>query len=131
MSKGKYLLPGLLWLSLAGCAPLIFFGVGTVAGVGGYKWSKGGLTVIFQAPYMEVWDATLNALRTMNIQIKNKKHDLTAGKIEANRADGKSVTVSLEYKSTKETEVTIRVGFLGDRSASEAIKEEIRKELFK
>ena len=131
MNKGRYLLPCLLWLFLMGCAPLLFFGAGTAAGIGGYKWYKGALTVIFQAPYMETWDASLNALKIMNFDIKSKKHDLTTGKIEALRADNKPVAVSLEYKSARETEVKIRVGFLGDLNASEAIKEEIRKELFK
>jgi len=80
---------------------------------------------------METWDATLRAATAMNLEIKSQKHDLTSGKIEAKRADKKVVIISLKYVSAKETEVAIRVGMFGDRGASEAIKEAIRKELFK
>lgn len=133
MMKGKYplVLAVLLCLCLTSCAPLVLFGVGTAAGISGHKYYKGALTVIYQAPYMETWDATLKALEGMNIRIQSKKHDLTAGKIKAKRADKKPVTVSMEYKSAQETEVVIRVGFLGDRNVSMAVKEQIRKELFK
>ena len=131
MIRCRYLLSVLLCLCLVSCAPILFFGAGTAMGIGGYKWYKGALTVVYQAPYMEAWDAALRAARTMNLEVTSQKHDLTAGKIEAKRADKKHVMISLKYVSAKETEVGIRVGMFGDRSASEAIKEEIRKELFK
>jgi hypothetical protein len=131
MMKGKYLLAVLWCFCLANCAPLVLFGAGTAFGVSGYKYYKGALTVIYQASYMETWDATLRALEGMNLQILSKEHDLTAGKIKAKRADKKPVNVSLEYKSAQKTEVVIRAGYLGDQDASMAIKEQIRKELFK
>ena len=79
---------------------------------------------------METWDAALRALDHMDIEVTNKKHDLTAGKISAMRSDEKEVKLSFKYRSTEETVVSVRVGILGDERASEAIKEEIRKELF-
>jgi len=108
----------------------VFFSAGTAAGVGGYKFYKGSLTVIYQAPYMDTWDATLRALDKMNLQIESKKHDLTKGKIKARTADNKQVHISLKYKSSEQTEVVIRVGIFGDKAASMVIKDEIRKELF-
>ena len=98
--------------------------------VAGYKFYEGSLEVVYQAPYMETWDAALRALDRMNIKVTQKEHDFTAGKIDAMRADEKEVRISVEYKSAKETEVSIRVGVFGDERASDAIKEEIRKELF-
>ena len=131
MISRLYLLSVLMCFSLIGCAPLIFFGSGAAAGVGGYKYYKGSLTVVFQAPYMETWDAALKAMEAMNLEILSREHDLTAGKIKGKRADQKPVKVSLEYKSSQETEVVIRVGHFGDKEASMAIKEEITRKLFK
>ncbi|MBN2126449.1 MAG: DUF3568 family protein [Deltaproteobacteria bacterium] len=131
MMKGKCLVPLVLCFFLLGCAPLIFFGVGTAAGVAGYKYYQGTLTVVYQAPYMKTWDATGTALEGMNFKIESKLHDRTAGRVDAKRADGKHVRVSLKYLSAEETEAVIRVGILGDREASMLIKEEIRKVLFK
>jgi hypothetical protein len=129
MMKGRFLLPVLCCFCLASCAPLFFFGAGTVAGVVTYKYYKGTLTVIYQAPIMKTWDATLKVLEEMKLKIDTKDHDRTSGKIVAVRADGKPVIISLAYISSRETEVVIRVGFFGDKNISMIIKEEIRKGL--
>ncbi|MFH1491543.1 MAG: DUF3568 family protein [Pseudomonadota bacterium] len=130
MMKGKILLL-LIGLCVAGCAPLVFFGAGTAVGLGGYKFYQGKMTVTYEAPLMKTWDATLKALENLNLEITNQKHDLTSGYIEAKRADTKSVIINLEYQSAQETNVHIRVGVFGNESGSTAIRDEIRKVLFK
>lgn len=116
---------------LAGCAaPLIFFGVGTVAGVTGYKYYQGALIVNYKAPYIRTWDATNKTVRDLRLTPESAEHDLTEGTIVATRADGKRVVVSLSYQSADETQAQIRVGYLGDQKASETIAEQIRKNLF-
>jgi len=132
MKKRSYLVWVWLVVFLSGCpAPIVFFGAGTAAGVAGYKYYRGALTVVYEAPYMDTWDATLKAVENMNLQLQEQKHDLTTGKIVAKRADKKDVHISIKYMSSEETEVVIRVGFFGDQEGSMAIKEEIRKVLFK
>jgi hypothetical protein len=115
------------FVMLSGCAPLIFFGAGTAAGVAGYKFYDGALNVIYQASYMDTWDAALKALSRMNLKVEKSDHDLKKGEIVAKRPDGTRVTLSIEYKSPNETEAVIRVGFFGDEPASVAIKEKIRE----
>jgi uncharacterized lipoprotein len=130
MKNRIFLLPLSLLLFLTGCGALVVFGAGTAAGVAGYKWYEGALTVLYEAPYIKAWDATLKALEKMESKIKSQKHDLTEGTIKAELQDKKSVTISLSYKSAQQTEVVIRVGFFGDKNASDVIQENIRKELF-
>jgi uncharacterized lipoprotein len=129
MIKAKHVISLIFCFSLASCAPVVFLG-GAAAGVAGYKFYEGSLEVIYQAPYMETWDAALRTLERMNIEVTDKKHDYTSGKIEAVGGDEKEIRLSVEYKSAQETEVKIRVGVFGDQSASNVIKDEIRKELF-
>ena len=129
ITMARALTAALLCFSLSGCGALILFGAGTAAGVTGYKYYEGTLTVVFQAPYMETWDATLAALEDLKLKVESSDHDLTSGKITARRSDGKAVTVSLEYKSARETEAVIRVGIFGDEAASIAIKEKIREKI--
>ena len=131
MIKSRWFMLAVLMLVLTSCAPLIFFGAGSAAGVAGYKFYKGALTVVYEAPFADTWDATLTALDNMMIKVDSSSHDLTKGKISATRSDKKPVTVSLEYKSAQKTEAVIRVGMLGDKEASMAIKEEIRKSIIK
>jgi uncharacterized lipoprotein len=112
-----------------GCGPALFLG-GAAAGVAGYKYYEGALEVIYESPFMETWDAALRALDRMDMAVTDEKHDLTTGKIRAMTSDEKEVKLSFKYRSTEETMVSIRVGLFGDEPASDAIKEEIRKELF-
>ena len=131
MLRRKYFLPVLFFFSLAGCAPLGFFAVGTAAGIGGYTWYQGTLDVIFKAPYIKTWDAALKVLEEMELTIESKKHDPTTGKIVAKRADEQLVTISFKYRSSEETDVSIRVGLFGDENASMVVKDKIRNKLFK
>lgn len=130
MRKTTFLIPFIFFIFLTGCGALVLFGAGTAAGIAGYKWYDGALTVIYEAPYIKAWEATLKALNKMEMEIKSQKHDLTKGTIKAEMKDKRSVTVSLAYKSAQQTEVEIRVGFFGDKEASDVIQEGIRKELF-
>ena len=129
MIRMKLMVCVLICLMSASCAAVVFLG-GAAAGVAGYKYYEGALEVVYESPFMETWDATLRALDRMDIEVTSKKHDLTAGKINAMGSDLKEITLSFKYISTEETEVSIRVGIFGDERASDAIKEEIRKELF-
>ena len=131
MMRWKSLFSLLVCLCLSGCFAAVGFIAGTAAGVGGYKYYQGKLTVVYQSPFMETWDATLRALEHMNFPVESKDHDLTGGKIAAKKADDTPVRLKLEYKASQETEVGIRVGLFGDQKASVVIKEEIRKQLFK
>ena len=120
-----------LLLLLISCSPLGFFVVGGAAGVGGYKYYKGGLTVYYKGPYLKVWEATLTALKKMEFEIESTKQDLAHGQVIARQPDNTPVTVTLEYKSTDTTKVVIRVGHLGDKERSLFIKEQIRKILIR
>ena len=115
---------------LTGCAPVAFL-AGAAAGISGYKYYNGTLTVKYQATYKDTWDASLKAMEEMGFSIKNRKRELTSGTIEAKLADNKPVTVSVKYLSSQETEVTIRVGLFGDKNASNVIKDKIGDVLFK
>lgn len=129
MTRMKTVICVLLCLMAAGCTAMAFLG-GAAAGIAGYKYYEEALEVVYESPFMETWDATLRALDRMEIEVTEKKHDLTTGKINAMRSDDKEVKLSFKYRSRDETIVTIRVGILGDERASDAIKEEIRKEIF-
>lgn len=129
-SMRKGLLAGFLFIWMAGCAPLVFFGAGSAAGIAGYKYYRGALTVLYRAPYIETWDASLSTLHAMNLKIEHQEHDVTSGEIKAKRADKRMVRLSITYKDARETEVVIRVGIFGDQAASLRMKDEIGKALF-
>jgi hypothetical protein len=67
----------------------------------------------------------------MGFTIENKTKELGSGKISTREDEkNKKVNLTLQYKSTQETEVKIRVGLLGDETASIYIKDKIAGLLF-
>lgn len=131
MNRARYIFPLLLCFLFAGCASLALMGVGAVAGIGGYKYYEGELTVVYQAPYEKTWDASIRALEEMGYKIEEKTEKLGSGKIRTSDDNNKIVKMSLSYLNQDETEVTIRVGLLGDENASNVIKDKIGSILFK
>lgn len=118
----------LLWI-LAGCGPVLLFGAGTAAGVGGYRYYHGALDLLLEVPFMKAWDAALSALEDLGWKVKSAKHDLTSGKIAAKTPDGEPVGLAMSYRSAQETQVVIRVGLFGNKQRSLTLKEHIQSAL--
>ncbi len=129
MKKIICLVPLLLSLLFSGCVPVALV-AGAAAGIGGYKYFEGALTIVYNAPFKNTWKASLEAVEGMDLKIEAKNHKLASGKIKAKRADETSVTVSMKYLSSDQTEVTIKVGLFGDEAESNNIKDKIAEVLF-
>ena len=114
----------LLGGALQGC-PLILIGGGAAGGGAGVAYSKGELEQVHAAPYDRVWDATLSALRTLNITVSETQKDQISAKAIGAKSDGTSVVVSVLPVTKDTTSVRVRIGTFGDRPASEQIQGEI------
>jgi hypothetical protein len=116
-------------LTIGSCHPLALVAVGGAAGVGGYQYyqDKGVLEARIYHPYSAVWEATLRALEDLEYAIESAQKEPTAGKVMAKGEDGAPVVVALEYESESTTKAVIKVGHMGDKDASLAIKEQIQK----
>ena len=129
MKKFLCCIPLLLLLSFFGCVPVALV-AGAAAGIGGYRYLEGALTVVYNAPFKNTWKASLDAIEEMGIKIEDKDHSISSGKIKARRADDTVVSVSMKYLSSDQTEVTIKVGLFGDEKESNNIKDKIADVLF-
>ena len=110
--------------TLQGC-PLILLGGGAAGGGAGVAYAKGELEQVHAAPYDRVWDATLRALRTLNIAVSDTQKDQISAKAVGARADGTAVVVSVLPVTKDSTAVRVRIGDFGDRPASERIQGQI------
>lgn len=110
--------------TLQGC-PLILLGGGAAGGATGVAYAKGELEQVHAAPYDRVWDATLRALRTLNIAVSDTQKDQISAKAVGARADGTAVVVSVLPVTKDSTSVRVRIGNFGDRPASERIQGQI------
>jgi hypothetical protein len=114
----------LLALSLQGCAA-IGIGLGVAAGVGAYTYVQGELKADYSYPLNKTWDASLAAMKKLQINITEQQKDAYSGKIVGTGPDGKKVTIKLENKGPTVTSVGVRVGTFGDQDASQKIHQTI------
>ena len=109
-----------------GCAWLLF---GAAAGAGTYAYVNGELKREFAGPLAATFDATLRALRQLELPVIQSSRDELVGKIRSERADGKAVHVTIEPLGEGSSRVRIRVGVFGDKDASRRIAGRIARNL--
>lgn len=119
----------LLLLTLTGCGPMLFLG-GAAAGVGGYKYIRGEVEVVYQAPFEKTYESSVKAVEALGYSITERSQKIGSGSIEAVDTNAEKVTIRLEYLSAEETEVKIRVGMIGDEATSRIIKDKIADIVF-
>ena len=126
-AKSTAVVVALLGLVLVayGCAAV----AGAAAGAGTYAWTQGKLSFSTPDPVPEVQDAVLDAFEELDIQMTEQEVDPLGGTIKGITETGEEVTIDLQPQAEDITEVEIRVGFFGDRGASERIADAIRANL--
>ena len=112
---------------LQGCV----FVVGAGAGAATVAYVGGELKTTYAASFNRTWEASLGALRDLEISVYNTKKEMSEGVIEATRKDGKKVKLNLKSIDLDTTSVEIRVGVFGDEETSRAINRRISARLGK
>jgi len=107
-----------------GCRPNI---VGVDAGV----YSATVLYATASADLTHVYDASVKALSDLEIEVTDKAKDVFSGKVIGRAADGKSIRITIKPKTDGVSELSIKVGTLGDEHRSRVIYDQIKKNLGK
>jgi hypothetical protein len=108
------------------CVPLL---VGAAAGAGGMSYAKGALSKNFEANVEKTHKATLKALKGLKLFIKSEELNKHDAMVKAEFEDGEEAKVFIDAVTEHVSKVTIRVGFMGDRDASQVILNAIQKQL--
>jgi len=126
---GKFLTGVLLVstvLSASGCFPLL---VGAAAGAGGVVYIKGNLEKNFDYPVKDVHQASLDALKALNIIVTNDDLERHSAKISAQYDDGKKIVITVKALTERASNLRIRVGYVGDEVKSETLLNQIENSL--
>ncbi len=111
-------------LLVNGCAVvLVGAGAGTVA------YIKGSLEAVVKDDVDAVYEASLKALDQLEIAPAEKQKDALAARIVARNAQDKKITIKLKAAENDLTKISIKIGFFGDRSQSQAIYDKIKDNL--
>jgi len=110
---------------LLGCE-VALIGAGAGLGIGAYKYIEGSVNALYSLSYNSAWNASNTALTNLSISVTNSINEGIQGTIEAVRKDGTSVTIRLKDMGQNVTEISVRVGFLGNREDAMRIHKEIK-----
>ncbi len=110
----------------AGC---VAFVAGGAIGGGAAVYVKGQMDETFNKPVHKVHNATLAALRELNMPLFEDTHDNTSAKIKSKVVSGEDVWIEISALSNTDSKVTVRVGIMGDEGKSSAILNTIQKHL--
>ncbi len=116
-----FLLAGVM-LAISGCRPSL---VGPDAGV----YSTGKLYAVTGRDMNAVYQAALNALNHLEIEVTEKAKDFFYARIVAKGADNKTITIRIKPGEGEVTNFSIKVGTVGNKHRSQVIYEQIRQNL--
>jgi len=125
---GRVALMLCLAVQISGCAGAALV-AGGVVGAGGVVYVKGRLQEQLNSPLAKVHEATLAALKDFELPVGEDKKDMFVAKVRSQLANGDPIWIELCSLSEKSTEITIRVGILGNETRSRRLLGKIRGHL--
>jgi hypothetical protein len=105
-------------LLTASCVETVLLGLGGVAAVGSYKWVEGTMEKDYPRPMQEVWTATLEACKDLQLKISAQEYNPLESHIEAVAPPDTSVKIQLISRPNQITTVKVRFGLMGNQDAS-------------
>lgn len=115
----------ILVLFSTGCAALV---VGGAAAVGTYTYVAGQLKRTYNANLETTFQATLAGCEALGLPVQEQQKQLSKASIKV-LDGGRDAWIWLDAQSSTTTEVSVRVGYLGDELASRRIHEAIQARL--
>jgi hypothetical protein len=105
-------------LLTAGCVETVLLGAGAAAAIGTYKWIEGTMEKDYPRPMQETWNATLAAVKDLNLKVATQQYSPMDARIEATQPPDTNVKVQLLARPNQITTVKVRFGMLGNVDAS-------------
>jgi hypothetical protein len=105
-------------LLTASCLETVLLGVGGMAAIGSYKWIEGTMEKDYPRPMQEVWNATLEACKDLQLRITTQEYNPVESHIEAVAPPDTNVKIQLVSRPNQITTVKVRFGLMGNGDAS-------------
>ena len=126
----KRFLPASLLLLplLGGCVAVAVVAAGAAIGIGTYAYVHNELQREYQCPYEKAWEAASQAPVEMKLTPQGGDHDFQRGFVDARRADGAPVRITVEKIDDQKVRIGVRVGTFeceDNRQAATAVHERI------
>lgn len=127
---GRCAVHALLGMALLfGCSACAALVIGAAGGTAGAVYVLGKLQEEVNHLVPTVHQATVEALKDLDLPIRENRGDKLTAHLESEFADDKHVWIDLDAIGDSRTKLTIRVGIIGDEVRSRRILEAIKKHL--
>lgn len=121
---------GVLLIGLAffhsGC---IVLAVGAAGGAAGTAYVMGKVDEELVAPVPSVYEATLAACRDLDLAVLERQTEPRSANVEAEFTDGTRARVTIEEVAEGRSQLTIRVGVVGDEDRARQLWDAMRRHL--
>jgi len=109
---------------VSGCAVMAVGGAAVGGGTGTFFYVNGNLKSDYHYSFERVWSACEKTVAYMNAVDVIPIKEISKGTIDA-MVDGEKVSITVTYKAKNLTTVSIRVGLLGDKLASQRLHDKV------
>jgi len=109
---------------LSGCAAAVIGGAAVGGGTGAYFYVNGELKTDYPSSFDKAWNACEKTVAYMKATDVFPEKEISKGTIQA-IIDGERVRFVVEYKTKDLTTVSIRVGIIGNKSASQRLHDKV------
>ena len=106
----------------------LFLAAGAAAGTG-VMYAKGDLEVVLEENLDDVYQASVTAMKELQLAVISKSKDVLEGEIVGRTSQDKKITIKIHKEAENLTKLSIRVGAFGDEAQSQAIYDKIRENL--
>jgi len=132
MQKTKYRILALITciFLVSGCGIIAVGGAAVTGGTGTFFYINGNLKSDYHYPFETVWNACEKTVAYMNAVDVIPVKEISKGTIDA-VIEGEKVGISVIYKAKNLTTVSIRVGLLGDKLASQRLHDKVADYIIK
>jgi len=112
-------------ITLSGCAALVAGGTGVI---GTYAYVAGWMEGNYNVDLDRAYSATLTACRHLKLKIEKKTKNLSSGSITANDGN-RTLWIKLKAQNSTATKISVRVGLIGNKPASQRVHAAIARAL--
>ncbi len=101
-------------------------GIGAAGAAGTIAYVKGDLEAIEAEELDVVYEATVKAVKDLELRLISKTKDALTATIYTRDAEDKKVTITLKRTTEQTTKLSIRIGTFGNETKSRLIYQKIR-----
>ena len=109
---------------LSGCPAAVIGGAAIGGGSGAYVYIRGDLKTDYPYSFDKSWNACEKTVAYMNATDVFPEKEISKGTIKA-IIDGEKVRFVVEYKTKDLTTISVRVGIIGNKYASQRLHDKV------